>query len=305
MPRLSAALRACGVASFLALLLVQGAIAAPAAAEAPPERASATAVEALETLPVKGRAPRTGYQRTEQFGKRWLDADGNGCDTRNDILRRDLTDLAMQGRCKVVLGTLHDPYTGATIDFVRGDTTSALVQIDHVVALSDAWQKGAQQLAQEQRVALANDPLNLLAVDGGANAAKGAGDAATWLPKHKSARCDYVARQVSVKAAYGLWVTQAEHDAMARVLGGCPDQPLLVSHLASHAGAEAELDEAGAPAETPVPPAETEAPVVPPAPPAYFKNCTAAREAGAAPVVEGQPGYGRHLDRDGDGVGCE
>ena len=140
------------------------------------------------------------------------------------MLRRDLSDLALKPGtrdCVVLSGILNDPYTATLINFLRGSSTSSAVQIDHVVALSDAWQKGAQQLTEAQRVSFANDPLNLLAVDGPANQQKSDGDAATWLPPNKSYRCDYVARQISVKASYGLWVTRAEHDAMARVLADC------------------------------------------------------------------------------------
>ena len=191
-----------------------------------PEAAEGTALALLETLEVKGRAPRTGYDR-EQFGQRWKDVDRNGCDTRNDVLARDLTDTVRSGPCRVMSGSLADPYTGERIAFVRGQGTSELVQIDHVVALSDAWQKGAQQLDPDVRERFANDPLNLLAVDGTANRQKSDGDAATWLPPQKGFRCDYVARQVSVKAAYGLWVTTPERDAMVRILATCPDQPAL------------------------------------------------------------------------------
>lgn len=203
-----------------------GASAAPA-----PRGDAGTALATLATLPVKGRAPATGYQRTEDFGAAWLDVDRNGCDTRDDILARDLTGTTRQGRCRVLSGTLADPYTGRTIHFVRGQQTSALVQIDHVVALQNAWVTGAQQLSREQRVRLANDPLNLLAVDGAANQRKSNGDAATWLPAEKSFRCEYVARQVSVKAVYRLWVTRAEHDAIARILSACPSQPVEPSAL--------------------------------------------------------------------------
>ena len=122
-------------------------------------------------------------------------------------------------------GMLADPYTGTSIDFVRGQGTSQAVQIDHVVALMNAWETGAQQLTAEERLAFANDPLNLLAVDGPSNSRKGAGDAATWLPPAKGFRCEYVARQVTVKHEYGLWVTAPERDAIARVLDGCPGQP--------------------------------------------------------------------------------
>jgi hypothetical protein len=183
--------------------------------------APAAAVVLLADLPVKGRAPGTGYDREGRFGEAWLDVDGNGCDTRDDVLARDLDDVLRDGPCRVVRGVLHDPYTGRVIPFQRGEATSPDVQIDHVVALSDAWQKGAQQLTDDQRVAFANDPRNLLAVDGPINTEKGDGDAATWLPPERAFRCDYVARQVDVKAAYGLWVTPAEHDAIARVLADC------------------------------------------------------------------------------------
>ncbi|WP_410468629.1 HNH endonuclease family protein, partial [Arthrobacter sp. A2-55] len=185
---------------------------------------AAKALDVLAGLPIKGRAPKTGYSRSE-FGQAWADLDRNGCDTRNDMLNRDLTAKTFKPGtrdCVVLTGVLADPYTATTIDFVRGPQ-SARVQIDHVVALSDAWQKGAQQLSLQQRTAFANDPLNLLAVDGPTNQKKGDGDAATWLPPNKSYRCEYVARQISVKATYKLWVTQAEHDAMARILGSCAD----------------------------------------------------------------------------------
>lgn len=176
-----------------------------------------TALQKLETLQVKGRAPKTGYSRDE-FGPPWTDdvnvpGGHNGCDTRDDILRRDLTDLTSRG-CTVLSGTLHDPYTDTTIPFHS-------VQIDHVVALQDAWQTGAQQLPMQTRQNFANDPRNLQATDGSTNQGKRDGDAATWLPPNKAYRCTYVARQVDVKALYNLWVTQAEHDKIAELLQGC------------------------------------------------------------------------------------
>jgi hypothetical protein len=183
-----------------------------------PSAASTTALKDLETLPVKGRAPKTGYARTE-FGNGW--ATVNGCDTRNLILYRDLINVAVDQECKVLSGTLNDPYTGKTIIFQRGNSTSSLVQIDHVVALSNAWQTGAQQLPRERREALANDPLELLAVDGKANQDKSDGDAATWLPPNKIFRCQYVTRQINVKKKYSLWVTSPEKEAMKRVLSVC------------------------------------------------------------------------------------
>jgi hypothetical protein len=250
---------------------------------AAPAPGGQTALAVLATLPVKGRAPRTGYDR-DQFGQAWADVDRNGCDTRNDVLSRDLTGEVYKpgtSDCVVLSGSLADPYTATTIAFERGDGTS--VDIDHVVALGDAWQTGAFAWDVAKRTALANDPVNLLAVDYSANRQKGDGDAATWLPSNTGYRCAYVARQVAVKAAYGLWVTQAEHDAIDRVLAGCPEEP---------------LPPAGAPAPTP-------APAPAPAPGAPYENCAAARSAGAAPLHRGDPGWSPAMDGDGDGTACE
>ncbi|MEU7073697.1 HNH endonuclease family protein [Streptomyces narbonensis] len=186
--------------------------------------ARGSALAAVDTLTVKGRAPKTGYER-EKFGRAWADVDGNGCGTRDDVLRRDLTGVRLaDGRCKVASGTLtDDPYTGTTVEYVRGRSK---VDIDHVVALSDAWQKGARKWDTDTRRRFANDPLNLLAVDSSANRRKSDGDAATWLPPNRAYRCTYVARQVAVKKKYGVWVTGAERDAMKRVLDRCPQQKL-------------------------------------------------------------------------------
>jgi len=208
--------------------------AAPASAAATPTvntsspAPTTAAAAALAGLEVKGRAPKTGYTR-KQFGQAWSDdvdvpSGKNGCDQRSDILRRDLTAPTIAAGthgCIPTAGTLDDPYTGRTIRFVRGAATSAAVQVDHVVALSDSWQTGGAQLPTDQRRNLAGDPLELLAVDGPTNQAKGDGDAATWLPPNKAFRCIYVERQIAVKAKYRLWVTPAEKAAMAAVLGSC------------------------------------------------------------------------------------
>ena len=192
------------------------------------EATEVTASSVLSSLPVKGRAPKTGYTRA-QFGQAWADVDRNGCDTRNDMLKRDLTNIVYKVKtrdCVVLSGVLIDRYSGETINFVRGNVTSMEVQIDHVVALSNAWQTGAFKLTVLQRTALANDPMNLFAVKGRLNSQKGDGDAATWLPPLKSFRCAYVAQQIAVKAKYSLWVTAPEKEAMVRILTACPNQSL-------------------------------------------------------------------------------
>lgn len=214
------------IAALLTVALVAVTVLAVAPEEpvptAPPaSQVSSAASQALEKLPVKGRAPKTGYSR-DAFGDGWNSI--SGCTTRHIILHRDLVETELNDECQVVKGVLNDPYSGSIIVFSRDDSDA--VQIDHVVALSDAWQKGAQQLTDAQRIQLANDPLELLAVDGALNQQKGDSDAATWLPPLKSFRCPYVARQIAVKQKYALWVTQAEKDAMSKVLAECPTQLL-------------------------------------------------------------------------------
>jgi hypothetical protein len=254
-------------------------------AAAPPR----TALAALRGLEVKGRAPQTGYSR-EQFGAGWADVDG--CDQRDRILRRDLiTKRVAADGCRVLSGTLRDPYTGQTIRYVRGGASE--VDIDHVVALADAWQKGAQSWSMSKRETFANDPLELLAVGSSINRSKGDGDAATWLPPRKAFRCAYVARQVAVKRRYGLWVTRAERRAIARVLGRCPNQRL------PRAGPPPTLSASTSPTSTPTGPRKVR----------VFANCTAARAAGVAPIRRAtNPALynaNKRLDRDGDGVACE
>ena len=191
----------------------------------------ASGLSIIEAQVTKGRAAKTGYTRA-QFGQTWADVDRNGCDTRNDILKRDLTAEVFKEKtreCVVLSGTLIDPFSGETINFVRGNVSSMEVQIDHVVALSNAWQTGAFKLSIKERTAFANDPMNLLAVKGRLNSQKNDGDAATWLPPLKSYRCDYVARQIAVKIKYKLWFTAPEKEAMVRILKSCPEKALPTS----------------------------------------------------------------------------
>ena len=286
-------------------------------AEAPPPSSAATepdpdsggelrAVDVLALLQIKGRAPRTDYDR-DAFAYREVDLDRNGCDTRNDILNRDLqarTHRPGTDGCVVLTGMLADPFSGEWISFVRGADTSSDVQIDHVVSLSDAWQKGAQAWDAATLQEFGNDPLNLLAVSGPLNSQKGDGDAATWLPPNRSFRCDYVARQIAVKDAYDLWVTQAEHEAMARILTSCPDQLLPA--------ADGPVQPPSTDVPTPEPVTEpSQAPPSPSAPaddapaePSYA-NCSEVRAAGVDPIRAGDPGWSPRFDGDGDGVGCE
>lgn len=192
---------------------------APAISPTSPDAAAALAQ--LETIPTKGRAPKTGYER-DLFGPAWKDTDRNGCDTRNDILHRDLSAVEVQPgtrECVVLSGQLADPYTGDTVQFVRGSGPG--VDIDHLVPLMDAWQKGAQGWDHAKREQLANDPANLAATSASANRSKGDSDLATWLPPARSYWCTYTAEIVAVKTSYGLWMTTAEHGKASEILKEC------------------------------------------------------------------------------------
>ena len=206
---------------------------APGAASSPPPGAPGApsarydvARQQLKDLEVRGW-DRTSDFRRYQFGKAWSDDvdvefGRNGCNTRDDILRRDLKNLVVRPfTCFAQSGALVDPYTGTTIEFVRGPETSKSVEIDHVVALADAWYKGARAWDPQRRLDFANDPRNLLAVSPQANFDKAFRDAAGWLPPNAEFRCDFVARQIEVKAAYGLWLSAKEKRAMSDVLAGC------------------------------------------------------------------------------------
>ena len=269
-----------------------------------------SALTMLGTLAVKGRAPMTGYTR-EQFGPSWTDdvnvpGGHNGCDTRNDVLRRDLVRLMIKpgsNGCTVQSGTLYDPYTAKVIPFARGVQTSTAVQIDHVVALGNAWATGAQNLSAAERTQLANDPINLQATDGPTNTAKGDGDAATWLPPQKSFRCTYVARQVDVKSKYRLWVTLAERNAIAGLLRGCGATVALPPATAGNRASSTASPTPTASRTTTVP-SGTAAPAVSTAPNGCYPltragNCYRPGEICAA-EYRGTTG----IDADGDPIAC-
>lgn len=182
---------------------------------------------ALLALPA-AEGPYPAYSR-DQFGPSWADVDGNGCDTRNDILARDLQQVAFKPGtldCVVASGIFTEPYTDALVTFERGAETSAQVQIDHVVALADAWRSGAWEWSAAQRLEFANDPLNLLAVDGAANQNKSSSAADDWLPPNRGYWCAYTSRQIAVKDRWGLGVTEAERSSLARVIATCEPQEI-------------------------------------------------------------------------------
>ncbi|MDU0305317.1 HNH endonuclease family protein, partial [Streptomyces sp. PAL114] len=186
------------------------------------DRAAAAAV--IDKVATKGRGPKTGYDRDE-YGYAWMDtADGvplarNGCDTRNDLLKLHGRDVQFRtgSDCVVVSMDLYDPYTGKDIAWKKAK--AAEVQIDHVIPLSYSWQMGASRWSESKREQLANDPLNLLPVDGGANSAKRDSGPASWLPPAKGIRCAYAVRFAQVAVKYELPVTTADKTAMREQCG--------------------------------------------------------------------------------------
>ena len=187
------------------------------------------AFEAMQRIFVDDGFGDQGYDR-DSFDYRGTDDDGDGCDVRDEVLARDMSGVRFDPSdgCTVRSGVLDDPYTSERIEFVRGPRTSSAVQIDHVVALENAWRSGASRWDSTMRRRFGNDARNLLAVDGGANQDKGSASAAYWLPENTGFRCEYVARQVAVKLVYGLSVTSREKQAMSRVLRTCPGQTLPI-----------------------------------------------------------------------------
>ncbi len=200
--------------------------------DAPPIELKATqeqidsflASDVLEKLAVQEKNTSEKYYR-KLFYDNWGMTD-SGCNVREAILARDMSDVVLNG-CKVASGVLNDPYTGKIINFRRGQDTSSEVQIDHVVALSNAWATGAYAFDGDKRYEISQDPLNLIAVDGPANQEKSDQDASDWLPSNTAFRCEYVARQISVKYKYKLWVTPSEKTKMREVLSTCPEQSTL------------------------------------------------------------------------------
>lgn len=167
------------------------------------------------------RAAVPDYDRDE-FGESWADTDYNGCDTRNDVLARDLTETTVDADgCIVLTGILQDPYSGEEIQFQRGQSTSSLVQIDHVVPLADAWRAGAWQWSVAERLQFANDFDNLLAVDGSLNQQKGASTADEWVPPNQDFQCTYAQTQIAVKTKWNLSVTESEKNELAELLTTC------------------------------------------------------------------------------------
>ena len=191
----------------------------------------APGVDVLAGIPLVPMRIRGYDYRRAAFGESWTDDNNapgghNGCDTRNDILNRDLVDKTFVTikRCPaaVATGTLHDPYTNATVPFMRGNQIGASVQIDHLVPLALAWDMGARNWTDEMRARFANDPANLLAVQGQANQDKGDGEPAIWMPPNEAFCCQYSVQFVAVLRGYGLPVDAPSAPALRDAAATCP-----------------------------------------------------------------------------------
>lgn len=269
----------------------------------PNPSAPGTALAALDTLTVRDFGSNGDYKRA-LFGEAWDDVDKNGCDTRNDILARDIAGAKIDSKCLVQTGSFNDPYTGKVIAFDRSKGGGGGVDIDHIIPLSLAWKTGASEWDASKRLSFANDPLNLLASDSSENRKKGDKDASQYLPPNTSFHCEYVARQVTVRAKYGTWVTPAEKKAIYTVLQTCPTQPLADAKGLSIPKSDAAAPPAVAPAPAEAPAPAPEAPAVGGNDP-QFSSCTKAKAGGFGPYTKADPEYAWYKDGDGDGTVCE
>jgi len=262
------------------------------------------ATTTLASLPVKGWAPMTGYSRA-MFGIAWSDTDHNGCDQRDDALwRASLQRGVRTNGCTVTSATVTDVYTNHVVHFVRGGLYSQGLDIDHVVALGNAWATGAQYESDVIRLKIATDPLNLLAVDPSQNRQKSDSNAASWLPPVASYRCSYVSRQIAVKKKYGLWVVPPEKAAMQRILSTCPLRRIPVGGLPYPTFAErSPRIPAGT---TPTTISHSTTSLAGGALDPRFATCAAAKAQGYGPYVQGKDAeYAWYRDGNHNGVDCE
>lgn len=184
----------------------------------PANSAANPGLVALNRLPVRAEASGVGYARSA-FGQAWKDTDHNGCGQRDDVLARDLTQVTKRTRCIVVSGQLIDPYTGRVVFFTKAKANQ--VQVDHIVALAEAWRSGASRWTPSRREFFANDLEVLTATYGPVNQAKSDKDATEWTPTSTARRCWYARRVVAIKTHYGLSVDQSEKTKLAAFLRGC------------------------------------------------------------------------------------
>lgn len=215
-------------ALFALLLAMMIGVMAPASAADPRSPTGSWSAETptvidgalLATLEIREPGADSAYDR-DAFGPAWKDVDGNGCDTRNDMLKRDLSrDTFDDDDCTVLTGTLKDPYTGEIIEFVRAMGGSQ-IDIDHMIPLSAAWHAGASEWTDAERLAYANDPLVLLAVDAGANRSKSDQTIAEWMPTNEAVACKYGASWVLVAAEYDLSISPEDHETLKELAAEC------------------------------------------------------------------------------------
>lgn len=162
--------------------------------------------DSLAHTPASAQRVRVlGYER-ESFGG-WSPL--GGCTTREHVIAAQLAEPAPA--CDLPRhATGADPYTGGT--FTVGDT-----EVDHIFPLSAAWDAGAHAWSDARRHAFANDPANLVAVDGSVNQEKSDLMPSQWSPGDRSARCWYARRLADVAASYQLSLSGEDRRALRRM----------------------------------------------------------------------------------------
>jgi hypothetical protein len=254
----------------------------------PADAATITARSLLFKLPQASEVGGSTYVRSKFT--HWIDADGDSCDTREEVLIQESKVATRRGSgCRILSGRWYSWYDGRTW------TNPADVDIDHFVPLKEAWESGARKWTATNRKRFANDlgfAWSLDAVTDNVNQSKGAQDPATWLPSR--ARCKYATHWIAVKYRWRLRVNSAERTKLAAILSGtCGSKTLTVPARAlSYAAAT------GGTATTTPPPTSGTDP--------RFSYCYQAIAAGYGPYYQGtDPEYDWYTDADSDGVVCE
>lgn len=190
-----------------------------------------------ESIPIKPRDMKAwraySHHRVELFGKPWTDDNDdpvfghNGCSTRDDLLNDELNHKTRvpHSKCKIRSGDYLEPYTGKHVHYMATpDSHVSQLDGEHINSLHNVYATGGSELSQRERVDIANDPMNLVMADHVENVRKGDKSISEYIPPNPNVTCGYTEHYIAVTVKYGLWWTQADHDAATQYLNSCPTE---------------------------------------------------------------------------------
>lgn len=157
----------------------------------------------------------SGYSRS--LFKHWVDADNDGCNTREEVLISESSSRAQVDAygCKVIEGNWFSPYDNVA------HTNPSELDIDHMVPLKEAWDSGARNWSSSQRQLFANDlsdPRALIAVTAGQNRSKSDRDPSNWIPPNPQYLCTYLTEWVAIKFRWRLSMDPSEFGRVKNLL---------------------------------------------------------------------------------------